>query len=305
MEYTRPATNLKKGLPLVLLTAVMNAGLLLFVKLASQTLPIATVAFFRFFITLIVIFPVIAIQFPETFRQHIKTQRIRLHLVRDLVGVSGLFCYFYAAKELDLADASILFNTVPLFIPLVVFFWRKVKILHRLWWGLGIGFAGVIIMLHPGEEVFQWASLVGLLSGILTAITITSVRLLSFSEPPTRTLFYFFLVGTIITFLIGVAHPEGFLTALTWHNLLFVLGVAACAYFYQFFMTTSTQYVPVRLSSAFMYLAVIFSLILDWLIWGRLPDSLGAVGIVLIIGGACLTLFLYPKDGPRKEAVKP
>lgn len=164
MNYVRPTTDLKMAIPFVLAAAFFTTLMIFLVKIASESLPIQLIVFARYFVTLIIIIPFVYFN-PERkpVFDFLKTDRLLLHLVRDVLGLSSVFCYFYAAKYITLADATVLFNTVPLFIPVIAFFWGRLKIFHQLWWGMGIGFLGVVVILHPSSELFHWAFVVGLL----------------------------------------------------------------------------------------------------------------------------------------------
>lgn len=301
MEYTRPETHLRIAIPLVLLAALTNALMIFLVKIASNSLPVSTILFSRYLITLIMIMPILAWN-PATkrFIKSIKTERLPLHLFRDVVGFICLYSYFYAAKFITLADATVLFNTAPLFIPLIAYIWQKLKIFHRLWLGIGIGFVGVILLLHPGKEALRVASFVGLLSGFTGAIVIVGNRLLTYTEPPTRTMFYYFVVGTILGFIVMFMQTPHFWENISWREGTLLLAIGILGYLYQYFNISSTKHAPVRLSSVFLYTTVIFSLFFDWAFWKKTPTMLSAVGIALIIIGGVLLVLLYPKQDYQK-----
>jgi len=80
------------------------------------------------------------------------------------------------------------------------------------------------------------------------------------------------------------------------YTLLMLLGVGVFSYLYQLFMTSATKHAPVRLTGSFLYSGVIFAAFFEWLIWNVVPNIWSLVGTILVIVGACLLLFLYPKD---------
>lgn len=305
MPYPIPPLRLKLGISLVLLAALSNAIMILFVKLAENgAMPTSIVIFSRFFVNLLIVLPFLCLH-PHGFFERIKTKRLPFHLFRDVLGFISLYSYFFATKYISLAGASTLFNTAPLFIPLIVFFWLRIKIYHQLWWGLAIGFIGILLMLQPSHEIVQTASFIGLFSGLTVGITMIAGRLLSSTEPATRTLFYYFLVGTILAFIVMVLqYPHFWQHINNWKTLLLLIGVGVFGYFYQIFLTSSSKYAPVRLTSSFLYTSVIFSLFFDFRIFHHTPNLVRAMGIILIIAGAVLLVYLYPEDDSQKVGSK-
>lgn len=302
MNYQRPKTELYKAIPLILTAAFFNTLMILFVKIAAESVSIQIVLFARYLITLIILLPFIYFNpVKQPVYSYLKTERLPLHLFRDMCGLISVLCYFYAAKSLSLADATVLFNTAPLFIPIIAFFWGGLKIMHRLWWGMALGFLGVILILHPGRELLSLASIAGLFSGLCAAIVFVGGRYLSYSEPPLRTMFYYFVVGTVLALIMLIISPEDSWKIFDIKSILLLVSVGVCGYFYQLCFTHGSKYAPVRLTSSFLYASVIFSLFLDWFIWHVTPNSVSLIGIFCVIIGACLLLFLYPKDDYQKR----
>ena len=84
-------------------------------------------------------------------------------------------------------------------------------------------------------------------------------------------------------------------------NFLLVLIIGVCSYLYQFFLTAAGKYAPVRLTSSFLYFAVVISLFFDWFIWKMLPSTTSFIGMGLIVIGAVLLVLLYPKEDYKKN----
>ena len=129
--------------------------------------------------------------------------------MRGLAGVAAVSCYFYAIARLPLADAVLLNQSIPLFVPLVERVWLGEPIPPRLWRVLLIGFAGLLLILRPGFGVFQPVALVGLASAALASIAQVGIRRLTRTEPVTRIVFYFGLIASL-----AAAPPA----ALTWRT---------------------------------------------------------------------------------------
>jgi drug/metabolite transporter (DMT)-like permease len=67
-----------------------------------------------------------------------------------------MYCFFYAIAHLRLADAVLLNYSLPLFMPFIERVWLREPFPRRLWWGVGLGFLGVLVILRPGPGIFQF-----------------------------------------------------------------------------------------------------------------------------------------------------
>jgi drug/metabolite transporter (DMT)-like permease len=274
-----------------LLFASMAAG----VRLAARELPNAPIVFFRHFIMLVFLLPWLWRQG----RHALRTEQLPGHVARGLAGVSANTCYFYAIAHLRLADAVLLNQSMPLFIPLVERAWLGERIPRRLWGVLGLGFAGLVLILRPGSGVFEPAALVGLASALLAATAQVGIRRLTHTEPVTRIVFYFGLVASVVSL------PPAVLwwrtpSPSTWAVLLLV-GVFATLG--QLTLTRSYVHAPAAHVGPFLYVGPVFAGLLDWLLWGRLPEPLFFPGAALVVAAAILALRLRAQPVPAGDTM--
>ncbi len=263
-------------------SAVLFATMAATVRVASRELPNAPVVFFRHFIMLVFLLPWAWGQG----RRALETDDLPGHLVRGLAGVSAVACYFYAIARLRLADAVLLNQSMPLFIPLVERAWLRERIPPRLWGVLLLGFVGLLIILRPGSGVFDPAALVGVASAVLASISQVGIRRLTRTEPVTRIVFYFGLVASAAALPPAVAWWRS-PSPLTW-GVLLLMGVFATAG--QLTLTRSYLYAPAAQVGPFLYVGPVFAGLLDWLIWGVLPDLLFVLGAAIVVSAAILAL---------------
>lgn len=282
----RTPTDLRRGALFMVASAVLFASMAATVRLAASELPNPPIVFFRHFIMLVFLLPWLW----RRGRHAIDTDDFPGHLGRGLAGVSANACYFYAIAHLRLADAVLLNQSMPLFIPLVERGWLGERIPPRLWGVLGLGFAGLLLILRPGSGVFQPAALVGLASAGFASVAQVGIRRLTRTEPVTRIVFYFGLVASV------AALPPAALwwrtpSPATWAILL-LMGVFATAG--QLTLTRAYLHAPAAEVGPFLYAGPVVAGLLDWLLWGRLPDALFVLGALVVVGAATLALRLRP-----------
>lgn len=275
---------IKCGVFYGIISALSFAVMSVFVKIIGQELPTSMLIFFRFGISLIAIIPWILLDSKFSFKVN---QPVR-YIIRILAALLALFCVFYAIKFIPLVDALLLNNTSPLFVPIIAWFLAGAKTSKKAIGGIVLGFIGVGIILNPGKEIFSAPSLIALGSGLLAALAIVQMRLISKTSTTKQMLFYYFLVSTL---------AAGILVILQWktpENMtmwLCLLGIGVFGTLYQVFATLSYVTAPVRLMSPLIFLIVVFGGIFDWLLWNNVPTSLTIIGAACVVIGAFVTVY--------------
>jgi drug/metabolite transporter (DMT)-like permease len=280
---------MRRGALYMVASALLFASMAATVRVASRELPNAPIVFFRHFIMLVFLLPWLW----REGRQGLRTGDFRGHLVRGLAGVSAVACYFFALARLHLADAVLLNQSMPLFIPLVERAWVGERIPPRLWSVLALGFAGLLLILRPGTGVFEPAALVGLASAVLASVAQVGIRRLTRTEPVTRIVFYFGLVASVAS-LPPAVHWWQSPSPFAWAVLL-LMGVFATVG--QLTLTRAYLHAPAASVGPFLYVGPVFAGLIDWLVWGRLPDGLFVLGALIVIAAAVLALRL--RAAPR------
>lgn len=287
LGISTPATPpLLLGAICIVLGELCFASMGVGVRMVSGELPNAVVVFFRNALGLLILMPWLLRRGAGGMRTRVPL----LHLLRGVAGVSAMYCFFFAIAHLPLAEAMLLKLTAPLFIPLVALMWLREEVAPKVWLGLGIGFAGVVVILEPGLSGVSPVALVGLLGGALAAVAKVTVRRLSRDEPTSRILLYFALVATIVSatpLLWAWETPS--LPMLGW-----LLTLAACATLGQFLLTTGLSLAPAARMGTFGYFAVIFGAGYGWLIWGELLSPGFFVGSVLVAAAGVLVSHRAP-----------
>jgi drug/metabolite transporter (DMT)-like permease len=152
-----------------------------------------------------------------------------------------------------------------------------------------IGFAGVILLLHPSIQEDQWTGgLIGLASGFLAAVAYLNIKLLgNLGEPDWRVVFYFTLISTIITsiwMMFDTFHP------ITPFNFLLLMGIGITATLAQLALTRAYHTGKVLVVGALAYSTVLFACVWGILIWGEALSLLSLIGIGCIVAGGLLSL---------------
>src|SRR3546814_3486501 len=110
-----------------------------------------------------------------------------------------MFCFFYAYSRMPLAEAVAIGFAAPVFVvaPSVPLLGERVG--PRRWTAVLVGFAGVMIMLQSGPDLFRRIALVTLLGTEFFAVTLIVLRKLGRNEYSASVDFTFTLSLTLIS----------------------------------------------------------------------------------------------------------
>ncbi len=276
--------NLPRGAALMLAAALLFAAAGALVKHVSAQLPNEMVVFFRSLFGLLALAPFFLRHGPRYY----ATQRLGVHLVRALAGLTAMYCYFYAIGHLPLAEAVLLNYTAPLFIPLAALLWVGEPFGQKLWWPIGIGFVGIVLILKPGLSLLAPIALIGLASGLFSALAMAGIRKLTDTEPAIRVVFYFSLVSTLVSAL-PLAWRWQTPAAELWLPL-FLIGVLSTVA--QILMTRGYAHAPAAQAGPFLYAIVVFAGLFGWALWQEVPDWLSFAGTLLVVLSGILAIRL-------------
>ncbi|GAB6042773.1 DMT family transporter [Endothiovibrio diazotrophicus] len=260
-----------------LMFSTMGAG----VKVVSVALPPEVTVFVRNLFGLLAVAPLLL----HADRGNWRTAVPHIHLLRALAGLGAMYCFFYVLGRIALADAVLLKLTAPVFLPLVALIGLGERPAATALWALPVGFAGVALVLGPGQA-FSHAALVGLAGGLFAAIAKTTVRRLGRSEPAARIVFYFAVFGTLAS-SVPLAWSWRMPTAAEWGWLALIALAGTLA---QLLMSRGYALAPAARLGPFSYSVVIFSALYGFLFWDETPTLAFAAGALLIAGAGLLAL---------------
>lgn len=265
---------LVKGALLLLLAEACFAGIGAIVKFTSGTASEVQVVFFRNFFALLLMLPFL---YRHGFSL-LKTKRWYLHLSRALTGIISMYCFFYVLSVLPLAQGMLVLLLSPFIVPIIARFWLKERPSRLTLFGILLGFIGVILALPAGAGAAKAIMLVGLLSAILVAVTKTTIRYMSDTEPAVRIVFYFSLLTAVLSALPVPFYWQPLNTSV-W--LAFV-GMGVLAAIGQLAMTRAYAIAPASDIGMWTYSSVIFAGLFGYLFWQE-PVTLAWFGGVLVI----------------------
>jgi S-adenosylmethionine uptake transporter len=285
----------------MLLASLLFATMGVCIKFASTHFTSFEVVFFRGLIGLVFMAGVMRVR-----RVSLATPVPAMHLWRSAVGTTALTTWFFSIAALPLATAMTLNYMSSVWIAAflvggALLLQRQGEPIHNqgpLLLSVLAGFAGVAMMLRPTMADNQlFGGLLGLLSGIFSALAYLQVSALSKAgEPETRTVFYFSLgatlVGAVGMLLMGTSSWNG-------PHAWWLLPIGLLAVLGQLCMTRAYASGATLVVANLQYMGIVFAGIYSIVIFDDELPLLGWAGMGLIIASGIVATMLRAKAAPQ------
>ena len=168
------------GILCVLAAGVTFSTFDMMIKTLSGAYPLHQIVIIRAIVALMII---LGLFMPlEGGYHNIRTTRWKLHVFRGGCVVVANMSFFVGVAALPLAEATAIFFVTPLIITAlsVPFLGKKVGV--RRWLSVMVGLVGVVAVIRPGSEVFQYAALAPVLAAFAYAFMQITARKLGGTE---------------------------------------------------------------------------------------------------------------------------
>jgi S-adenosylmethionine uptake transporter len=238
----------------------------------------------------------------------LRTPVPMMHAWRSVIGVMSMGAWFYGIAHLPLATAMTLNYMssvwVAAFIVGGAVMYGRTEGQGPLMVTVLASFAGVVMLLRPTLEQNQlFAGLIGLLSGMGSALAYLQVTALGKAgEPEGRTVFYFSVgsatVGAIGTLFTGLTAWH----SVSWQAAAWLLPIGILASLGQWCMTRAYSRGSTLLVANLQYAGIVFSSFYGLLIFGDSIPLIGWAGMGLIMASGLAATVLRMRALPGTPA---
>jgi drug/metabolite transporter (DMT)-like permease len=247
------------------------------VKYASETMPAAQLIFIRGVVATVL---VLAVAKATGATRHFREIARGWVGIRAVVDSIATMLFLVSLFHLPLANATAINMLSPLLIAVLAALFLRERLGPARWIAIGIGFAGVLLVIQPRSEHFNGYALVCLLSSVLIAVRDLVTRRVHAAVPSilitlSNTVAVMLLAGTLSLFG-GWRAFSAFEVGLLAVAAVFLAG----AYY---LIVVSTRRGDLSLTAPFRYTALLFATLSGFVVWGDLPNALAWVGIALVI----------------------
>ncbi|MBS8275194.1 EamA/RhaT family transporter [Thalassospira tepidiphila] len=261
-----------------LFAAILAACFTLTIRYATEELHPYQAVFLRFAFGLILILPMVMKRGIGS----LATKRLPLFGVRGILSAAEMCLWFMAVLYLPLAEATTLNFTVPLFgTVLAALILREQVRIHR-WLAIVIGFIGVALIIQPGTDTMQAASILPIAAAICMASAGLITKRLVATESTASLLFYLMIITTPVSLI-----PALFVWQTPSWSALGLMAVAALMMnVMQICNVRALQLADYSFFVGFSYLRLPIIAVLALILFGEVPDIWILPGGAMIIGAA-------------------
>ena len=290
----------------MVMAAFFFATMAVGIKIASTSFNTVELIFYRGLVS--VVFMAIVVRSRGG---SLRTSVALMHAWRALVGVIALGAWFYAIAHLPLATAMTLNYMSGVWIAAFVVGGamlygqgRQVQRQGPLLATVLCGFAGVVLMLRPSIDQNQlFAGLIGLLSGVATALAYLQVTALGrVGETEDRTVFYFSLASAIAGGLGLLFTGFSPWDQVSWQAAAWLIPIGLLASLGQWCMTRAYSQGATLVVANLQYSGIVFATIYSLLLFGDEIPAAGWLGMALVVASGLAATALRSRALPNAPA---
>ena len=300
--------NLFKAISLKVVSAMLFALLSAFVRYCGESgVPLGQTVFFR---SAFAIVPVVLIYaWRRELMSAVRTSRLRGHLGRGTISVAGMFLNFAALARLPLVDATAISFAAPLITVAFAAWFLGERVRIYRWSAVGVGFAGVLVMLWPYLNFAQFASegamaqaaTIGALCALAGAFTnagsVIQTRRLTDTETTSSIVFYFSLICAVA----GLATlPLGWIFPDRW-QLAALVGAGLVAGLGHILLTESYRYAAASVIAPFDYTMMLWVFLLGYWMFGEMPTVYVYIGSAIVVASGLFVIWRERQLRQRRE----
>jgi drug/metabolite transporter (DMT)-like permease len=264
-----------KGIALILLATFLFSSHDTLSKYLSGIYPIMMVVWVRYVVHTALM---ACIFMPSSGLRVLRTKRPGLQALRAacLLGTSLLFTS--GLMFIPIAEATAVNFLAPLLVTALSVPLLKERVSRGQWIAVLVGFSGVMVIVHPGGELFTPAVLLPLGSALCFACYQLLTRLVAAHDSPTTSNFFAGLCNTLV---MSALVPFFWQVPSLGHGFMMV-ALGACGMTAHLFLTQAFRHAAPALLAPFGYCQIVFAGLLGWLLFSHTPTLTTVVGIAVI-----------------------
>ena len=296
-----PSNLIGAGLALITVTFGLCTGIL--VKLLGDSVPLLTVLFFRFWLSLPLLFlGAWLLRGPDMLK---VTARKRM-VVRIIIGFTTMFCWFSAVRAIPLGEATALFNSSILFVTILSPLMLGEKVGPYRLGAVLAGLAGVWMISAPGGVAWQIGSLFALTGAVSGAFLSVTLRRLGQSESPATVACWYNFGGSLIVLAALAVLPQSWQTPADSREWILLIALGIVGSLLQFTHTASYRYGEAVIVASLRHMQMPMAALVGWLAFSETLEGHELAGGALVLTASWFIIWrefqLYRQRRLQKQA---
>ena len=206
-------------------------------------------------------------------------KNLQIQLSRSLFLFLSTVFFFFSISKISLAEALTLSFVSPIIVTILSIFLLNEKVGVRRWIAVILGFAGVLIVIRPGFNEINIATVAALGTGICYAFYIVSTRKLSSIDNPLLTLIFTGLSGAIVISLV----VPFFWTWMNYSQWLILISLASIGTVAHLLIILSLNFAEASKLAPLGYFEIVTNVLIGYYFFNDFPNKWIWLGLLLII----------------------
>lgn len=269
------ASHPLKGIALVVLATFLFASHDALSKYLSGFYPIIMIVWGRYLVHTLLM---AGIFLPQSGLRVLRSKRPLLQALRAMCLLGTSLFFTTGLLFIPLAEATAVNFLTPLIVTALSVPLLGERVSRGQWIAVIAGFIGVLIIVHPGGDLFTPAILLPFCSALCFSCYQLLTRRLSEVDSPTTSNFF---AGLFNTLIMSALVPFFWQLPEVGHGLL-MLALGGCGMCAHLFLTQAFRHAAPALLAPFGYGQIVFAGLLGYLVFSHTPETAALVGIVVI-----------------------
>jgi drug/metabolite transporter (DMT)-like permease len=220
-------------------------------------------------------------------RAAVRTRHPALQVTRALLLVAEVCILVLGFVLLGLVESHAIFTCYPLLVAALSGPILGERVGWRRWTAIGIGFAGVLIILQPGIAVFSLTAVIPLLSAFMFALYGLLTRYVSRSDTASVSFFWTGVIGAVAITPLGLWSWEPMALA-DWGWM----GALCCtAILGHWLLIRAYEVAEASAVQPFAYLQLVFASTIGIVVFGERLEPNVALGAAVVVCAGLFTLW--------------
>ena len=207
-----------------------------------------------------------------------KTNNLKLQLIRSLCSILETAFFVTSFRYLPLGDVHSVAALSPIIVVALSIIFLKEFVDKRIWFAIFFGFIGVLIILRPGFDVFNFKSLIPLGAAFTFAIYQILTKKVSEVDKDETSLFFTSLFGVITMVILASIYWVDFIFIS--YFLLPLIGIMMSLAHYSLIIALARA--PANKIQPFHFSLIFWAIIYGFVFYNDVPDVPTVFGALII-----------------------
>lgn len=260
-------------------------------KYISTGVPVFMAIWFRYTVQAVL---TTAVVLPLRGKKVLYTAHLKFQVLRGVLLVSTSLLAYLSLRFMPVGEFTAIVMIAPLIITLLAATLLAEKVSPLRWALVAGGFTGTLIIIRPGQDIFEWHTLLPVALAILMAWFQTLTSKLAKTEDPATMHFYTGWVGVLASSL-GLPFVWQSLPSFKLWSLMALIGALGAVG--HFLLILAYQRAPAATITPYLYTQIGFAMLGGWLIFSHVPDGFALFGMATIAVCGALGAWLVVREG--------